>query len=540
MSATLYRTYRPTTFAEVIGQQHIVTTLQNAITADRIAHAYLFTGPRGTGKTTLARIFADAVNATRADGTPMPDDIRKRLASGQSLDIIEIDAASNTGVDNIRSLRETVALAPSEARYKVYIIDEVHMLSIGAFNALLKTLEEPPAHVIFILATTDVHKVPATILSRCQRFDFARFPVSEIVHKLTAIAKKEKVDIAPEAVEMIALAADGGMRDAESLLAQIFALEDKHITADEVRRILGTTDAQDLLALLAALSTGATMDTLTIITRIAADGYNMETLIRALIVHMRTMLYIVASGNNTDDDAIHAMIPVTHSDLAQLRTYAAHLNAAHIIVMIEECTSALAKSRTTTIPQLPLEVAAVRICAKTRTTDTPGTEPPTTPPSDTGTPQHTTSAPQPRRTPAKRKTTTSTTTTPSAATSAVTMTAAQSAQPTDAAAFADTWQSCVCALDAAEHKTLAQLLEQCTAHLTDARTVTLSVPYTFYKDKITEHGNRALIEDALKTCCGRPLKITATVDAQENTQSSSELLSYATQLMGGTSVAEHT
>lgn len=520
MSATLYRAYRPTKFADVIGQQHIVTTLQNAITADRIAHAYLFTGPRGTGKTSLARIFAVAVNATRADGTPMPDDVRDRLATGQSLDIIEIDAASHTGVDNIRSLRETVALAPSEARYKVYIIDEVHMLSTGAFNALLKTLEEPPAHVIFILATTDVHKVPATILSRCQQFDFVRFPVRDIVRKLTTIAKKEKVKIAPEALEMIALAADGGMRDAESLLAQIFALEDKQITVAEVQHILGTTDAQDLMAFIAALSTGATMDALTVITRIAADGYNMEAFLRAIIVHLRTMLYIVTAPD-ADDDAICAILPVTHDDLTRLRTYTTHLTGAHVIMMIEECTTALGKTRTTAIPQLPAEVATVRICAAIAPATTPTSTPPRTP-QPPATPPATPRKKSPATPPPAKDTPPSSTTQPATITPPA----------MDPKAFADAWQSCVSALDAAEHKTLAQLLAQCTADLTDARTVTLAVPYELFKDKITEHANRALIEDALHTHCGCPLKITTTVVGADN-RPASELLSYATHLMGG-------
>ena len=195
-SVALYRKYRPLTFSDVIGQGHIVQTLSNAIKNDRIGHAYLFTGPRGTGKTTLARIFARAINCQNIKGTEpcLKCDICKSINEGRSLDIFEIDAASNTGVDNIRELRENVKFPPSQAKYKVYIIDEVHMLSTGAFNALLKTLEEPPAHVIFILATTEIHKVPETIISRCQRYDFARLPVDNII-KLSLIAKSEKIEI---------------------------------------------------------------------------------------------------------------------------------------------------------------------------------------------------------------------------------------------------------------------------------------------------------------------------------------------------------
>ena len=214
MSETLYRKYRPKKFSDVLGQEHVVTTLSNAITTNRIAHAYLFTGSRGTGKTSTARLFAHAINTMKRDGFAAPKkDVGEKFLAGTALDLVEIDAASHTGVDNIRELRDTVALAPSEAPYKVYIIDEVHMLSTGAFNALLKTLEEPPAHAVFILATTEIHKVPETIISRCQRFDFARVSIKDISKKIAQIAKAEKVKIDPEAVEMIAVHARGGMRE---------------------------------------------------------------------------------------------------------------------------------------------------------------------------------------------------------------------------------------------------------------------------------------------------------------------------------------
>jgi DNA polymerase-3 subunit gamma/tau len=221
----LYRKFRPAEFSEVKGQEHIVTTLQNQIKANRIGHAYLFCGTRGTGKTSIAKIFAKAVNCeSPIDGSPCGNCATcKSIAAGTSMNVIEIDAASNNGVDNIREIRENVAYSPTEGKYKVYIIDEVHMLSIGAFNALLKTLEEPPEYVIFILATTEAHKIPITILSRCQRYDFKRITAETICARLTELMDKEAVDVEEKALRYIAKAADGSMRDALSLLDQCIA-----------------------------------------------------------------------------------------------------------------------------------------------------------------------------------------------------------------------------------------------------------------------------------------------------------------------------
>ena len=221
----LYRKFRPDTFSEVKGQEHIVTTLTNQIKADRIGHAYLFCGTRGTGKTTVAKILAKAVNCEHPiDGSPCNEcAVCRGISEGTSMNVIEIDAASNNGVDNIREIREEVSYRPTQGRYKVYIIDEVHMLSTGAFNALLKTLEEPPSYVIFILATTEVHKIPITILSRCQRYDFRRITIDTIAARLKELTEIEKVDVEERAIRYIAKAADGSMRDALSLLDQCIA-----------------------------------------------------------------------------------------------------------------------------------------------------------------------------------------------------------------------------------------------------------------------------------------------------------------------------
>ncbi len=241
----LYRKFRPTRFSDVKGQDHIVTTLKNQISADRIGHAYLFCGTRGTGKTTTAKIFAKAVNCEHPkEGNPCGECAScKAIGSGVSMNVIEIDAASNSGVDNIREIREEVSYSPTEGKYKVYIIDEVHMLSTGAFNALLKTLEEPPSYVIFILATTETHKIPVTILSRCQRYDFRRITVGTIKNRLAALMEQEQVEVEERALTYIAKVADGSMRDALSLLDQCIAFYlGEKLTYDHVLEVLGAVD----------------------------------------------------------------------------------------------------------------------------------------------------------------------------------------------------------------------------------------------------------------------------------------------------------
>ena len=241
----LYRKWRPLEFEDVKGQEHIVTTLKNQIRADRIGHAYLFCGTRGTGKTTVAKIFAKAVNCEHpVDGSPCGEcPTCKAIAEGRSMNVIEIDAASNNGVDNIREIRDEVQYSPTEGRYKVYIIDEVHMLSIGAFNALLKTLEEPPAYVIFILATTEAHKIPVTILSRCQRYDFHRISIETIAGRLSQLMEAEHINVEEKAIRYVAKAADGSMRDALSLLDQCIAFYlGQDLKYENVLEVLGAVD----------------------------------------------------------------------------------------------------------------------------------------------------------------------------------------------------------------------------------------------------------------------------------------------------------
>lgn len=288
----LYRAYRPKSFNEVSGQKVIIKTLQNALLHDKIAHAYLFSGPRGTGKTSIAKIFAKAVNCLNQPAKEPCNtcDICQGIDRGDIPDVIEIDAASNNGVDEIRDLRDKVKYMPSVGRYKVYIIDEVHMLTPGAFNALLKTLEEPPKHIIFILATTEIHKVPATILSRCQRFDFKNIENLDIVDKLQEIAEKEKIRIEPEAIIAIAENAEGGLRDAISLLDQAISFADDGVTEEDVHQVSGSVSRTYLTKLLMAISNKEIGVSMNLLKDLLAQGKDITRIVNDLILALRDVL----------------------------------------------------------------------------------------------------------------------------------------------------------------------------------------------------------------------------------------------------------
>ena len=352
----LYRRWRSQTFDEVVGQEHVTQTLRNALRDHRVAHAYLFTGPRGTGKTSTARLLAKAVNCENADPAQRPDNtcpICRAITSGALLDLIEIDAASNRGIDEIRDLRDKVHFSPSQARYKVYVIDEVHMLTPEAFNALLKTLEEPPAHVIFVLATTEPHKIPDTVLSRCQRFDFRRIPTHKIVTHLAHILAEEGRSAEPAALEMIARSADGGMRDAISLTDQLLSYGSDVITEDQVRAVRGAISGQAISQLVDFLTAGEAAAGLGLINQLAEEGIDLRQLALQLVEHLRSVLVSRVGGK----EVRAILVDLSEAQLAAVQAQAKQVSPLALTAAVCLLNEAAQQMREAAQPQLTLELA---------------------------------------------------------------------------------------------------------------------------------------------------------------------------------------
>ena len=355
----LYRKFRPDTFADVKGQDHIVTTLKNQLRANRIGHAYLFTGTRGTGKTTVAKILARTVNCEN----PTPDGpcgecrICRAIAAGASMNVIEIDAASNNGVDNIREIVEEVSYSPAEGKYKVYIIDEVHMLSIGAFNALLKTLEEPPSYVIFILATTEVHKLPITILSRCQRYDFKRISIDTIAERLGELTRAENVQVEEKALRYIAKTADGSMRDALSLLDQCIAFHlGKELTYDKVLDVLGAVDTEVFSRLLSFCLDRDVPGCVRLLEEIVMQGRELTQFVTDFTWYLRNLMLVQASDNLED------VIDMSTDNLRRLKEEAARIQPDQIVRYIRIFSELSGQIRYASQKRILVEIALIKLC----------------------------------------------------------------------------------------------------------------------------------------------------------------------------------
>jgi DNA polymerase III subunit gamma/tau len=482
----LYRKYRSASFASVIGQPHVVNTLQQAIANDRLSHAYLFTGPRGVGKTSVARLLARAANCTHKDAAQRPcgscDNCKIEI--GSHLDLIEIDAASNRGIDDARALREKIASAPAMGRYKVYIIDEVHMLTTEAFNALLKTLEEPPAHAIFILATTEAHKLPATIISRTQQFRFKLISQSDLVNQLKAIAATENIVIEDDALELLASASQGGFRDAISLLDQVATSGISPLTAKATRKLLGHSDPEILTSVEEAIAASSTAAVLKAVDQAMAEGVQSGQLAHQLITHWRRKLQeLVRNGGNEQDigsavQVIQALLPVLKSNW----------------------------------PELALEVALVELTSSYELSQ----------------PSHPVPRPQ---VPLPKQPDTN------LAPMAV---AALQAEPLDDVPDPDLWVKALTQIKQ-KNNSLYALLRSCNLSF-DGDKVTIGCKFSFFRDRLKEPKNLEMVEQTLSRVYGRKLhvmpQLVAVAAAPVAADPSAELMTSALEILGGEVIHE--
>jgi DNA polymerase-3 subunit gamma/tau len=512
---TLYRKHRPQIFSTIIGQESVTQTLQNQIRTGRVAHAYLFFGPRGVGKTTTARVLAKALNCSaRAKDSTEPCDACASctdIANARSIDVIEMDAASHTGVDNVReNIIENAQFRPTAAPYKIFIIDEVHMLSASAFNALLKILEEPPAHIVFILATTDLQKLPETIVSRCQRFTFKKIPEAELKKHLDAIAKDEGVRVDAEVMRRIIRKSDGCARDAVSLLDQMIAIGETHITADVASVLLPTSHLDDVRLFVEALAQKNAAGAISAIDQTVNRGMSVSQFAIDAIELLRLLL-VAKNGGEMRGGA-----DIAEEDLRAMRSASASATMRDLVELTDMLLLRRQEIKTSPIPQLPLELAALLWCdtasgipaarAAPHAADTTPAPPPP-PASAPVAPPPPASAPTPPPTPSDAS---SRIPTPDEATNA--------------------WRACIKLVEAKSAST-AFIMNMATVDGSDGLTLRLRVPYALHKDKLTDAHSRRLIETQLQELLGARMTLAITV--QEDERRTAEDAESMAALFGG-------
>ncbi len=536
-AVSLYRKWRPQTFADVIGQDHITTTLQNAIRASRIAHAYLFTGPRGTGKTTTARIFAKAISCTHDDEDARPCnvcDVCVSVNEGRNLDLIEIDAASNNGVDDVRDLRDRIGFAPSQSRYKVYIVDEVHMLSMPAFNALLKTLEEPPPHAIFVLATTEVDKLPATVLSRCQRFDFRFVSFRQLREQLAMIADAEGAQIEGGALDLFARQAGGSMRDGISLLDQMIAYGDGTVTLAQAQTILGSVASQAVGQLANHIIARDISGGLNLINDAIANGADPRQFVREMLEYLRGLLLLRGSPDGS-------LLNLPSETIAEMKQQSTSLPTGDLLTVIKSFTQAVSQLRNAPQPQLPIEIAfvesalrgiadggrqtmeAVEHTTQKAIASKPTQAPPSAVAQGRVAPRATQSVAHADDAQSTTRPSTTQTQTPAPTRASAPQPSAPTAKPSAAKPAADGTQlaemqerwSEVLAAVKQQSRGLEAALKDGRIIALDKDVVVVGMPYEFHKTKLEEPKNKQMLEEVFGQLFNQPLRVRAEIAKAE-------------------------
>jgi DNA polymerase-3 subunit gamma/tau len=511
----LYHKYRPQQFSEVIGQDHVVKTLSRQIITNTLAHAYVFSGSRGIGKTTISRLFAKAINCTnkKPESAEPCNTCSECIAitSGRSIDVIEIDAASNTGVDNVReNIIENVQFQPTSSKYKVFIIDEVHMLSTSSFNALLKTLEEPPSYVIFILATTELHKIPETILSRCQRYVFGKVPKNILAGILDKIASEEKLTLDPEVKEAIVSKADGGVRDAVSLLDQIMSLGESHITREQASIFLPISPFSDTLTFLGYLFAKNATEALQYIQTLSNGGNNMPAFMETLIETLRALMIVKIQGK-TD-----LLSDLSAESLAVLQNLSEQISSAELLRLIDITLKRRANIKTAPIAELPLELIVlewVQTDIVASRTSAPSPAQPVAP-----APVNEEKKPEPKaeQPPVKSETIVETTPeTPAPETPAV---SAPKVSP-NFQVLKNKWGEVMKCVEK-QSPSLVSLLKSSNLLSLEDNMVTLEVQYKLHQDKFNQKEYKLMMEKALEECMGTKMSVRTEV-ASKNTANSS-------------------